>query len=59
MAKKSKSKKAANSNKIAKSPRTSGAAQASTKDGLQKTRSNSATRGEVRQQTTHRQGHPK
>jgi len=34
-------------------------ARASTKDGLKKTRSNSASRGEVRQQTVHRQGHPK
>jgi hypothetical protein len=54
-----KSSKAPNSDEIVKSSRTDEAAKASTKDGLQKTRSNSATRGEVRQQTVHRQGHPK
>jgi hypothetical protein len=56
---KPKSKKAPNEDEIVKSSRTDEAARASTKDGLQKTRSNSAMRGEVRQQTTHRQGHPK
>jgi hypothetical protein len=35
------------------------AARNSTKDGLSKTRSSSSSRGEVRQQTVHRQGHPK
>jgi hypothetical protein len=54
-----KSKKAPNSDEIVKSSRTAEAALASTKDGLQKTRANSATRGEVRQQTVHQQGHPK
>jgi len=35
------------------------AKRASTKDGLKKSRPNSPTRGEVRQQTVHRKGHPK
>jgi hypothetical protein len=35
------------------------AAKKSTKSGQRVTRSTTATRGEVRQQTTHRQGHPK
>ncbi|MCI0335369.1 MAG: hypothetical protein L0228_19345 [Planctomycetes bacterium] len=35
------------------------AAAASTKDGQRVTRDNTNSRKEVRQQTTHRQGHPK
>ena len=35
------------------------AADASTQDGQQVTRENTNSREEVRQQTTHRQGHPK
>lgn len=35
------------------------AERASTKDGLKTTRSNSASRGEIRRQTVHRKGHPK
>jgi hypothetical protein len=56
-----KKKKSANTPKPAKPPgkAVKKAAAASTKDGQRATRDNTNSRQEVRQQTVHRQGHPK